>query len=208
MKPTQHRSPSTAGTDFTYYEGPPIPAPEVNFNGDICLHTRLYTYKTDGRIVSGWTMSVMFTIDRLARDVWPCLKDFNAWQNAYGHYYTGVVGDLEGKTFRIGSKPNDTASPYPNLYEVPKVIPEQLIVVNQPSEVGVNCGVRPGFHVFVLNECAEKTIVTVLMDHCSASQGKTEEEALKLWQQEAPEYQRKWRDVFIPTIKKLVYEGQ
>src|SRR5688572_6851454 len=93
MQYQRHHLLSPAGTPLTYHDKPPVPAPDVNFNGDICLHTRLYTYKTDTGVVAGWTMSVMFTVERPAREVWPYVKDFNLWQNAYGHYYMGVDGE-------------------------------------------------------------------------------------------------------------------
>jgi hypothetical protein len=198
---------SAAGTEFTYYEGPPNPAPDVDFNGDICLRTQLYTYRMGDKIVAGETLSVMFSIDRPAKDVWPHLKDFNLWQNAYGHYYTGVVGDLEGKPFRIGSKPADPSAYYPNGYEVVRAIPEQLIAISQPTPPdGSNGGVSPGFHVFLLYERAGKTIISVLMNHASGHERVSEDEALAFWRQETPEYQRKWRDVFIPALKRLVYD--
>jgi hypothetical protein len=204
----QRRLFSTAGMEFTYYEGLPVPSPEINFGGDICLHTRVYTYKTDVMVVSGATISVMFTIHRMAKDVWPYLKDFNLWQNAYGYYYTGIVGDLEGKTFRISSRPNDLEAFYPFEYQVTRVIPEQLISIFQPApEDGGTDGISPGIHIFMLNEYDSKTIVTVLMEHATRAIGATEEEAVAPWLKEMPEIQRMWRDVFIPTLKKLAYEG-
>src|SRR5580698_8293639 len=68
--------------------------------GDLCLHSRLYTYRTELGVVSGWTMSITCTIDRPVKDVWPYFKDFNLWQKK--HYYSGVVGDLEGQIFSLG----------------------------------------------------------------------------------------------------------
>jgi uncharacterized protein YndB with AHSA1/START domain len=197
---------SAAGTPFVYYDDPPTPAPDVNINGDLCLHTRLYTYRTGNKLVAGWTMSVTFVIERAAMDVWPHLKDFNPWQNAYGHYYTGVVGDLEGKSFRIGKRPDDPESFSPYEYNVLKVIPEQLIVISQPIPTGGrNGGVSPGFHVFMLNEYDAKTTVTVLMDHATGTDGMTEDEALAPWREFAPEAQRKWREIFVPELKMIVY---
>lgn len=201
-----------------YYEGP------SDIRGDVRVHGRFFTYRTDAGLVSGCAFNVMFTIDRPAREAWPYVKDFNLWQNAYNHYYSGVVGDLEGKTFRLSVKPND---PGPHHYRVERVIPEYLIVFNQPVPTteeetrslkalgypGVYA-VSPGYHVFMLNEHGGKTDVTIFMEHATVmaprNQKMTDEEALAPWRGEkkAPEWLRKWRDDFIPTLKKLVYEGR
>jgi len=206
--------PSSDGTVLAphYYEGP-APA-DFNVKGDVCLHERLYTYKTDAGLVAGWTMSVMFTIDRPAKDVWPYFKDFNRWQK--NHYYSGVVGDLEGKTYSLSDKPNDTELPHGR--EVLRVIPEYLIVTSallpkDGADTGLPGlgGITPGFSVFLLNEHGGKTVVTVFMQHgsyASRTQDMRDEEALTPWRDEtmAPEWQRKWRDDFIPALKKLVYQ--
>jgi hypothetical protein len=185
--------------DPSYYGGP------ADIDGDVHLHQRYFTYKTHAGWVGGKTFNVMFTVDRLARDVWPHLKDFNRWQNSYGHYYSGVVGDLEGKTFRLGSAPDETG---PHQYLVRRVIPEHLIVLLQViPEHGSAGDINPDCHVFMLNEHNGRTVVTVLMEHASLSNGKTEEEALRPWREVAPESQRKWQDIFIPTLKQLVYQG-
>jgi len=42
--------------------------------GDTHLQLRYFTYGTDEGIVAGANLSVMFTIDRPAKDVWPHLK--------------------------------------------------------------------------------------------------------------------------------------
>src|SRR5687767_9270596 len=80
-----------------YYEGP------VDIAGDVHVRIRYFTYLTDEGLVSGRNTNHMFTIERPARQVWPYIKDFNLWQNAYGFYYSGVVGDLEGKFFHISA---------------------------------------------------------------------------------------------------------
>ncbi|MEP7242922.1 MAG: hypothetical protein ABI885_04475 [Gammaproteobacteria bacterium] len=190
----------------TYYEGP------ADINCDERVHQRYFTYHTDQGLVAGVDCSVMFTIDRQARDVWPYLKDFNLWQNEHRHYYSGVLGDLEGRTFRLSDKPNDAG---PHYYEVLKVIPEYLIAINQPvpadsSSAGFpgKGGVSPGFHVFTLNEHGGKTTVTAFMEHAAIAEG-TGEEAVTPWRKLVEGgWQRKWREDFIRTLKRLVYEGQ
>lgn len=173
--------------------------------GDIHLHQRFFTYRLDAGLVSGKTFSVMFTIDRAASDVWPHLKDLNPWQNAYGHYYSGVVGDLEGKRFHISSTPN---GPGVYHYNVVRVIPQHVMVLLQPvPQEAEAAGLSPDCHVFSLHEHGGKSTVTVLMEHASLSHNKTQEEALRPWREMAVESQRKWRDIFIPTLKKLVYEA-
>jgi hypothetical protein len=90
-----------------------------------------------------------------------------------------------------------------------RVIPEYLIVAFQPvPEDGSTGGISPGFHVVTLNEHGGKTMVTFLMEHASRSKTVTEEEALFPWRRLAAESHQKWRDIFIPTLKRLIYQGQ
>ena len=195
-------------TNRQYVDGP------ARVNGDENVHQRYFTYQTaDGALIAGVSCSVMFTIDRPARDVWPYLQDFNSWQNASKHYYSGELGKLEGKTFRLSDRPNDDG---PHYYEVVKVIPEYLIVVNQPVPTdGTSAGlpglggVSPGFHVFMLNEHEGRTTVSVMMDHSSISEAKNDQEALKPWRDVVEtHWMTKWCDEFIRNLKARVREGQ
>src|SRR5438046_3076934 len=78
-------------------------------DGDIRLKQRLFTYETDAGLVGGQDISVMFTLDASASEVWPYVRDFNLWQNSYGYFYSGTIGDLYSdeklalgtQTFRI-----------------------------------------------------------------------------------------------------------
>jgi hypothetical protein len=169
-------------------------------------------------IVAGSNLSMMFTIDRPPNQVWPYFKDFNRWQS--GFHYSGVVGDLEGDTFRISLEAD---RPGPHQYKVLKVIPEYLIVIDQPVPAETEDvyyegllpgmrGVSPGFHVYVLTEHEGKTIVTMISNHAclmedsSRHHEMTEDEALRPWRERniLPEGLRKWRDEIIPALKALV----
>jgi len=154
--------------------------------------------------MTGTTTNVMFTIDRPAKAVWPYLRDFNLWQNSYHHYYSGVAGDLEGRTIRlvIGSDLN-APERLSAEYRVVRVIPEHLLMISQVVvEDGPVAGMG-GLTVFMLNEHDEKTVITILMQHDRLTQALTEEEALAPWRASAPENLMKWRDFFIPTLKRL-----
>jgi hypothetical protein len=195
-----------------YIDGP------VAIDGDIVLRQRFFSYETDVGLVTGADINVMFTIDRSAREIWPHFKDFDRWQNANSYFYTGVVGDLYSspernlgtQRFRIGTKPNDPSSFYPFEYQVLMVVPERLIVIFQPiPEDGSNGGISPGFHVFALNEHSGKTVVTMQMEHATRTRGLTEEQALEPWRKEhASEVESFVRGIFIPTLRRLVYEGK
>jgi hypothetical protein len=191
-----------------YYEG------LADVSGDARQHRRYFTYKTDAGLVAGTATSVMFTIDRPSEEVWRYFKDFNLWQNSYHHYYSGVVGDLEGGTVRltVGSDLSDPNRPW-GEYQVVRVIPRYLIVKSQipkPQfwpEHGRIEGIG-GFMVFMLNEHEAKTVITILMQHDRVTKDVTEEQALGFWQTTAPENLMKWRDFFIPTLKTLIYQNK
>jgi hypothetical protein len=193
--------------------------------GDVRMQARYFTSKTPEGLVSGCNLNVMFTVDRSASKVWSYLKDFNVWQK--GHHYSGVIGDLDGKTFylslspiSVGLKAGDEKDVFRIHYQVLKVIPECLISLYQPVPDGKVEGfpglgrVSPGYHVFMLNEHGGKTTVTILMQHASLmeegskSPRMTDDEAIRPWRVMTKEGLRKWRDDFIPSLKKLVYEGK
>ena len=202
----RHRMDSTFSTPH-YYDGP------ADSRDDIQLEQRYFAYRTEGGIVAGCDFNVSFTIDRPTTQVWPYFKDFNLWQNSYGHFYSGVLGalysrptlELGAESFRIGDKPNDEG---PHQYRILRVIPERTIVIYQPVPPdGTTSGVSPGFHVFMLLRHGNTSLVTGLMEHALRTQDESEEQALAFWRKETPEWQRKWRDIFIPNLKKLVYEN-
>src|SRR5947209_2244667 len=95
------RSSTEEGTEAApgYYDGP------NEVIGDLRLNQRYFLYRTPLGLVSGKTFSITFTIDRPTRDVWPVFKDFNLWQNSHNGY-SGVVGDLDGKSFQLSSQPD------------------------------------------------------------------------------------------------------
>jgi hypothetical protein len=103
-------------------------------------------------------------------------------------------------TVRKENEPDFTTDDYVVL----RVIPEHLIVVFQPVVEG---GVSPGFHVIMLNEHDGKTVVTVTMEHAALATGQSEEEARNYWHSGAKDSISRWRDTFIPTLKKLVQQG-
>jgi hypothetical protein len=191
---------AAAGTALApnYQPGP------LDLKEDVSIQQRYFTYETQAGPVVGKTLSVMFTLDRPARAVWPYFKDFNLWQNSYRHYYSGVVGDLEGQSLALaaGERPKEFGPPQ---YKVMRVIPEHLIVLFQPVvQDGGTADIGPDTHVFMLTEHGGRTTVTALMEH---SFRKPPQEGVAFWAKIAPDSQLKWRDYFIPTLKKLVYEG-
>jgi uncharacterized protein YndB with AHSA1/START domain len=212
------RTPTVAGT-----EAAPVYIPGLSIvNGDVRMARRLYLYQTPEGLVSGSVFTVRFTVDAPPSDVWPIFKDFNLWQSSH-HAYSGVVGEMEGKTFRISSQPHPEQWLWP--YEVIRVVPEHLLVFRQPVpdqpvpkvrlhakddwSAGdlVGGGVSPGFHVFTLSERDGKSDVTVVMQHARRDASwSDEEQALAPWRQLAPGSQEKWGDFFIPTLKRLVAE--
>lgn len=198
-----------------FYDGP------SEVLGDVHLTQQFYTYATREGLVSGKTFSVMFTIERPSREVWPFFKDPNLWQNGYGHYYSTVVGeaykseehDLGHEPWGIAAKPNDVAVA---AYQTIRVVPGHAMVFFQPIPAPGKWpaewffgqgGVSPGFHIFSLHGHGGKTVATILMEHATRTQGKSVEEALAPWREMAQESHRKFRDVLIPTLKKLVDEA-
>jgi hypothetical protein len=196
---------------------------DADTNGDERLSYRLYSYGRGADRVVGAQWSVMLELDRPAKDVWLNFKDWSRWQSQYGYNYSGVVGelysdpdrDLGEETFHITFKMPDGTERDTTDYRVLMVIPERLVVVFQPVqpqgvvrwEDGSQGGMSPGFHVMMLNEHDGKTAISVLMEHSSRRPDLTDDEALDWWRPVAAEVHRFWRDIFIPNLKNIVYEG-
>jgi hypothetical protein len=186
---------------------------------DVFLARRNFTARTEAGLVAGTELNVMFTIDRSASELWPYAKDWNLWQNGDNYYYSGVLGDLEGQTFSLSLQPNDPDRPH--FYKVEKVIPEYLIVISQPvltdEEVKVYGlpgygGYSAGYHAFMMNGFGEQTTVTVTMEHGSVmarpGEEMSEDEALApLRTDTSLQGLHRWRDGFIPALKRLAYHG-
>jgi hypothetical protein len=193
-----------------YAEGP------TEIIDDVQLRGQYFTYAHGDGLVGGYTSSVVFTVDALAREVWPVFKDFNLWQR--DHFYTGVMGDSEGSQVRLtlASVARDHPGYVWPIYDVVKVIPDYLIELIQPVQP-VYTGlpgrgeISPGAHMFSLHEHGGKTMVAIIMTHGSVMGDLTGpgaisvDEALAPWRDPgaAPEWHRKWRDDFIPTLKRL-----
>jgi hypothetical protein len=189
-------------------------------DGDDRMKATYFTYRIPAGLVAGVRMTVHFTVDGTPQEVWPFLSDFNAWQNSSGYYYSGVVGDLEGKPLRLADRPDDVDGP--PQYVVAKVLPEYIIVLDQPvaegSDVGGNWtigqgGVSPGYHIIGLDDFGGKTYVTFHMEHASlmapaeTADSMSEEDAIAPWQGLVEAARQKWSEGFIPTLRNLVSES-
>jgi hypothetical protein len=181
---------------------------------DLKICGRYFTFRDDVGLVAGATIDLTCTFDKPARDVWPYFKDHTLWQDAYNHYYSGVLGDLEGKTFMINTVPRDWPK---HRYDVLRVIPEHVIIVNQPipdDDEGYSVGaphpqggVNPGVMVFMISEYGGQTVLNIFMEHRFRSTTLSEDEAIgTFWWM--PDALLKWREVFIPALKMLVYDGE
>jgi hypothetical protein len=192
----------------------------TDVHDDVRIHGRYYSYVKDVGLVAGVTLSVMCVVDRPVAEVWPVYKDHNLWQNSYDYYYSGVVGDLEGGSFTLGDSPDEPTSNPP--YHVIRVVPEYLVVFHQPSvgrweKDAVMPGygiVSPGVMSFGCDEYDGKTHLAIFMEHTSVMalpeelDAATEEAVIGPWREMLVDGVRKWRDIFVPNLKELVYEGQ
>jgi hypothetical protein len=64
-------------------------------------------------------------------------------------------------------------------------------------------GVSPGFHVFMISPRDGQTDVWIQMEHRRRGPRSSDDEALAPWRQLHPESRDKWRDSFIPSLKRL-----
>jgi hypothetical protein len=119
--------------------------------------TQHYIHDTPAGRMVGKTSNVTCVLQFAPAAGWPVIKDVNQWQNADSHYYSGVG---------------------PDQYRVVRVIPEHLIVLQQPGEWEGGASVADGFHVFVLTHDQQGSLITVLMQHARrVEDGEQEAEA-------------------------------
>lgn len=168
---------------------------------DVRLQFRYYTRSFVEWDMVGVVASISFMLDAPVAKTWPYFKDFNLWHYTGNYFYSGVVGDLEGRTFRLSKVPNEAG---PHQYRVLRVIPEHLIEWDQPpSWMG---GAQPydGYGAYMLNEYGQRTLATVLMTHAHRTADQTTVEILEFWRGAVAAALVNWRDAFIPTLKKAV----
>ena len=172
------------------YAGLPDPAREQ--------WRRYFSFSSEGRLTTGTITNVVFHLDKSPLDAWPSIQDFNIWQNSFDHYYSGPIGELEGRTFRLTER---TVSAD---YRVVRSIPPYLIVIEQiVTDEGPLAGMG-GFMTFSLNESVTGTLATILMQHDRSTTDLSEDEALAYWTDSATENLRKWKDFFIPSLRKAI----
>jgi hypothetical protein len=98
-----------------------------------------------------------------------------------------------------------------------RVIPEHVIIVQQPipdegEDYSIAAGhsqggVSPGVMVFMISEYGGQTVLNIFMEHRFRTSTLTEDEAIAtFWWM--PDALLKWREVFIPALKMLVYDGK
>lgn len=179
----------------------------------------VYSYSDGAAEVVGTKTSVLFTLNRPVKDVWPVFRDFNKWQNAAGLFYSGEFGDQEGKLefmMRQRDKPSiDTTQ----AFIVEHIIPQSAIVLYSPlweatDEHGRKLGSRhEGKNVFMLTEVDGTTIVTAAMEHAYHYHGpearRRAEEALSQRVKTAQDAKKSgakdiWESDFIPALRALL----
>ncbi len=189
---------------------------------DVAYKQKNYTYMSAKGPVVGLVSSLICTIERPAKDVWPYLKDFNSFEGPFGIRYTGehdqlvVWGDLYTneehdlgqETLQYGGTKNTWKS-VPS--RVLRVIPEHLLVLFEaiPAD-GSTDGMSPGFHTITLNEHVGISHISMMLEHAERLKYETEEEALdnSRWGPKKYDYSRSlslWKDQFVPKLKELVY---
>lgn len=179
----------------TYLEGVEESAEGAHFN------FRYYMRGAGEARTVGTIATMSFSVDAPVAVVWPIFKDSNLWHNAGGYYYSGVLGDLEGRTFRLSKAPNEDG---PHQYRVIKVIPEHLIIFEQPGPWEGGALPYDGYGVYELSEHDGRTTVTVLMQHANRPGAQSNEAAIGFWRPVVAAGHTRWRDVFIPTLRARV----
>jgi hypothetical protein len=160
----------------------------------------------DGASAVEGVIEVNWKIPRGVREVWRHFKDFNSWQNRYGYYYDGVMGDEEGYIVHMSDRTNNYGLNIP--YLVRKAVPEQLLYLeSQPYPFIDKSGTWSGHNVMTLQERDGETFITIFMEHTWQSQTRTVEDLRHIVQGAVDAAVKFWREFFIPDLEALVLKG-
>jgi hypothetical protein len=146
---------------------------------------------------------VTITLPHAVKMVWPIFKEFNLWMNRFGYLWDSVPADNEGNVvslvnkgandYKYGRKGNESS------YVVRKVIPEQLIYLDQLPIQIIN-GTGTGHTVVSLSGEHGRTKIDFFMEHTgyseTASIGELRDEINKSMEAGTAF----WRDYFIPDL--------
>lgn len=186
------------------------------------MHGEYVIYQCELGLVCGTRVTVKFTLDGSRREVWPFFKDQNAWMNPASYYFSHTIDDLEeGQTYRTAMDPNDLDGPH--QWRLDKVLPEYVIVKSQLVPKGEYVGptgkfglgrVPAGYVVIGLDQFEPgKTEVAFFMEHSTLvaqpedAEAMSDEEAMAPWLPVMDAVVPRWRDVFLPALRKLVAES-
>lgn len=172
--------------------------------GDVVYNRTVFSYTLDGEAVAGYVADVQFTIEQPAAVVWLVMRDFNLWQNEFGHFYSRAFGDSPREMVAISDRTDGEPQ---NFYIVEHIIPEHLIVYSQPvlRQKGIK---NIGTHVFLLTEHVGGTTISVLMQHAHQAPNLDIEETVKRYRDLLEgDTAHKWSRVLAPTLRKLVMDS-
>jgi hypothetical protein len=151
-------------------------------------------------------IDISWKIPRPAREVWVHVKDSNSWQNRYGYYWDGVVGDEEGHIVHLSDKTNHYGAGIP--YLVRKVVPERLIYLESPLLPTVQQNSAwSGHNVIALDEREGQTLIAIFMEHTWQSQEEPVAQLRAVVQGAVDAAMVFWREYFIPDLESLVLKS-
>lgn len=189
---------------------------------DVAYKQKNYSYIGPKGAVVGLVSSLLCTLDRPSRDVWPFIKDFNSFEGpfgiryilpneelvAWGDLYDDVDHELGQQIWQYaGEKGTWKSGPCRML----RVIPEHLIAIQEMIvKDGSPNNISRGFSTITVHEHVGKSHVAMMLEHAERLDAKTELEALEksMWGPKLYDYSVSlglWKDKFIPKLKELVY---
>jgi hypothetical protein len=156
---------------------------------------------------------VSWTIDRPAADVWPSLKDLNAWMQDLE--YSTVVGDApQTSTLTLKVRP-DFYGYYEEHYGlvpdfvktlvVRRIEPEKVLLLEEPT--GDNRGLF-AYYLLTLHEHDGRTTVISEMTYAPqwVPKGSADQTRTAL-EHAMPEVSERWKERYIPRLRQLVAGG-
>jgi hypothetical protein len=177
----------------------------VQGNEQFVYNRDVFSYQCDGEKTVGYNANVQFTVDRPAAKVWPVFKDFNLWQNDFGHYYSGAFGEKVGHLIHLTNKPQGAPE---SFYIVVHVIPEHLLVLSQPI-LEIDGIKHIGTHAFILTDNSDKTVVTGVMQHAKRAVNLNVEETIAHYESFIGDDKvRKWATVLGQALTKAVEQSE
>lgn len=147
------------------------------------------------------------TFDKPASKVWPHIINFGSYQTDIGYRHASgpanQVGQIYELYFPIVPEDKQDETDAATTLKTIRMIPNELWHGVNLISAG-SWGVATGSNIFILEEFNGKTTAKFIMEKQFIFYNSSEEEVEKSMSHITDDANRRWREIYLPNLKKLV----